>query len=189
MHACRCDALPVLLRRTHDVEGANQSRDGGETPFQCSASYEEAAAIQNEGGMDEATTEGTAVEVHPPRRGTRGGQATRRGRGAHPSTTRCPPNLQPTPRIPEEFWLNVPPRYIPFKILYNGHEVEAKYVTIHMTNDPYALGMTAPGAPIYRRPAHAAPRIMPEEVTPATAQGMRILHHDYRGKDWVDDVH
>jgi hypothetical protein len=57
-----------------------------------------------------------------------------------------------------------------------------------MTNDPYALGMTAPGAPVYRRLAHAAPHITPEEATPATAQGMRILHHDYRGKDWVDDA-
>jgi hypothetical protein len=150
MCTCRCDTLPVLLCRVHDVEGVNRSHDAGETPFQRSASYKEAAVIQNEGGTDEATTEGTAVEVRPPRRGTRGGQAMRRGRGAHPSTTRHPPNLQPTLRLLEEFWLNVPPRYIPFKILYNGHEVEAKYVTIHMTNDPYTLGMTAPGAPVYR---------------------------------------
>jgi hypothetical protein len=133
-------------------------------------------------------TEETAVEVCTPRRGVRGGQATRRGRGARPPATRCPPNPQPTPRLLEEFWLNVPPRYIPFKILYNGCEVEAKYVTIHMTNDPYALGMTAPGAPVYRRPAHAAPRLTPEEATPTTAQGMWILHHNYRGKDWVDDA-
>jgi hypothetical protein len=106
----------------------------------------------------------------------------------HYPAARRPSNPQPAPRIPEEFWLNVPPRYIPFKILYNGREVKARYVTIHMTNDPYALGMTAPGAPVYRRPAYAAPRITPEEATPATAQGMRILHHDYRGKDWVDDA-
>jgi hypothetical protein len=74
--------------------------------------------------------------------------------------------------------------------MYNGCEVEVKYVTIHMTNDPYALGMTAPGAPapVYHRPAHATPRLTPDKVTPATAQGMRILHHDYAGKDWVDDV-
>jgi hypothetical protein len=57
-----------------------------------------------------------------------------------------------------------------------------------MTNVPYTLGMTVPGAPVYRRPAHAAPRLTPEEAAPATAQGMRILHHDYRGKDWVDDA-
>jgi hypothetical protein len=57
-----------------------------------------------------------------------------------------------------------------------------------MTNDPYTLGMTALGAPVYQRPAHAAPRITPEEATPAMAQGMWILHYDYRGKDWVDDV-
>jgi hypothetical protein len=188
MRTCQCDALPVLLRRNHDVEGVNRVRGGGETPFQRSASYEEAVEVQNEGGTDEAATEETAVEVRPVRRGARGGQAARRGRGARPPTARRPPNPQPAPRLPEEFWLNVPPRYIPFKILYNGREVEARYVTIHMTNDPYALGMTAPGAPVYRRPAHAAPRLTPEEAAPATAQGMRILHHDYRGKDWVDDA-
>jgi hypothetical protein len=138
--------------------------------------------------MDDATTEGTVVEVRPPRQGTRGGQATCRGRGVHPSTTQRPPNPQPTPHILEEFWLNVPLCYIPFKILYNGCKVEAKYVTIHMTNDPYTLSMTAPGAPVYQRPAHAAPHIMPEEATPVMAQGMWILHYDYRGKDWVDDA-
>jgi hypothetical protein len=188
MRTCRCDALPILLRRNHDVEGADRASNQGETPFQRSTSYEEAVAVQNEGGTDDATTEETAVEVRSVRRGTRGGQAARRGRGARPSAARRPSNPQPTPRIPEEFWLNVPPRYIPFKIWYNGREVEARYVTIHMTNDPYALGITAPGAPVYRRPAHAAPRITPEEATPATAQGMRILHYDYRGKDWVDDA-
>jgi hypothetical protein len=150
MRTCRCDALPVLLRRAHDMEGVDRARGGGETPFAHSASYEETAAIQNEGETDDAATEETAVEIRPTRQGVRGGQATRRGRGARPSTTRLPPNPQPTPRILEEFWLNIPPRYIPFKILYNRREVEAKYVTIHMTNDPYALGMTAPGAPIYR---------------------------------------
>jgi hypothetical protein len=159
MRTCRCNTLPVLLRRTHDVEGTNQMRGGGETPFRRSTSYEETTAIQNEGGTDEAATKETAVEVHAPRRGVRGGQVTRRGRGARPPATRRPPNLQPTLRLPEEFWLNVPPRYIPFKILYNGREVEAKYVTIHMTNDPYALGMTAPGAPVYQRPAHTTPRL------------------------------
>jgi hypothetical protein len=72
--------------------------------------------------------------------------------------------------------------------MHNGREVEARYVTIHMTNDPYALGMAAPGAPVYRRPAYAAPRLTPEEAAPATMQGMRILHNDYRGKDWVVDA-
>jgi hypothetical protein len=127
------------------MEGADRPRGRGETPFPCSSSYEEAAAIQNEGGTDNATTKETAVVVRPTRRGVRGGQMTRRGRGAHPPTTQCPPNMQQTPRVPEEFWLNIPPCYIPFKIMYNGREVEAKYVTIHMTNDPYA-----PGAPVYR---------------------------------------
>jgi hypothetical protein len=72
MRTCRCDALPILLRRNHDVEGVNQARGGGETPFRRSASYEEAVAAQNEGGTDDAATEETAVEVRPVRRGTQG---------------------------------------------------------------------------------------------------------------------
>jgi hypothetical protein len=89
---------------------------------------------------------------HCAERCTRGaGEACeRRGRGPCPPTTRCPPNPQQAPRILEEFWLNVPLHYVPFKIIYNSCEVKAKYVTIHMTNNPYALGMTAPGAPVYR---------------------------------------
>jgi hypothetical protein len=77
MRTCQCDALPILLRRSHDVEGANRVRGGGETPFQRSASYEEAVEAQNEGGTDDAATEATAVEVRAVRRGTRGGQAAR----------------------------------------------------------------------------------------------------------------
>jgi hypothetical protein len=77
MRTCQCNALPVLLCHTHDMEGVDRSRGGGETPFSRSASYEEAAAIQNEGGTDDAATEETAVEVRPTQRGARGGQATR----------------------------------------------------------------------------------------------------------------
>jgi hypothetical protein len=103
MRTCRCDALPVLLRRTHDVEGTNQMRGRGETPFRRSASYEEATAIQNKGGTDEAATEEAVVEVRASQRGVRGGQTMRQGRGVRPPATRRPPNPQPTPRLPEEF--------------------------------------------------------------------------------------
>jgi hypothetical protein len=65
MCTCRCDTLPILLHRNHDVEGVSRVHGGGETPFQRSASYEEAVEVQNEGGMDEAATEETAVEVRP----------------------------------------------------------------------------------------------------------------------------
>jgi hypothetical protein len=46
--------------------GTNQTCGGGETPFWHSASYEEATAIQNEGGTDKAATEEMAVEVRTP---------------------------------------------------------------------------------------------------------------------------
>jgi hypothetical protein len=84
LRTCRCDALPILLCHNHDVEGVDRARGGEETPFRRSTSYEEAIEAQNEGGTDDAATEETAVEVRPVRRGARGGQAARRGRGARP---------------------------------------------------------------------------------------------------------
>ena len=60
-------------------------------------------------------------------------------------------------RIPPEFWENVPPRFIPFLIEEGGLMKQARYVTIHMENDPYALGMSGPNAPIHHLPAVVAP--------------------------------
>ena len=45
---------------------------------------------------------------------------------------------------PDKFWANVLPRYIPFNVWHNRREVVAKYVTIHLTNDPYALCYISP---------------------------------------------
>ena len=82
-------------------------------------------------------------------------------------------------RIPPEFWENVPPRFIPFLIDEGGYKRQAQYVTIHMENDPYALGMTGPNAPIFFLPAIVAPHPT-GSTTPCYAQDdLRILQPMY----------
>ena len=110
------------------------------------------------------------------------------GRGAGPARAPHPRNTPRPPQLPDDFWANVPPCYIPFNIWHNGQEVPAKYVTIQMTNNPYALGTMGAGCPIFRQPAHVAPRITKEEVNTRENTTLRTLGHDYRGRDWVDDT-
>ena len=57
-----------------------------------------------------------------------------------------------------------------------------------MTNDLYALGTMGAGCPVFRRPAHVAPRITKEEVNACENTTLRTLGHNYRGRDWVDDA-
>ena len=44
------------------------------------------------------------------------------------------------------------------------------------------------GCPIYRGPAHAAPRLTQQEAHDRGFQNICLLHADYAGKEWVDDV-
>ena len=170
---------PVLVNDVLAAVNAATARTQGE----------EAAAVQAaEEGAEGMSEVGTAVEVCTGRRGNRGGQAARQGRGAGPSGTPHPRNAPRPPRLPDDFWANVPPRYIPFNIWHNSREVPAKYITIQMTNDPYALGTMGAGCPVFRRPAHVAPRITQEEVNAREHTTLHTIHHDYRGRDWVDDA-
>ena len=153
------------------------------------ADGQEAAALQTaKGGAEDTSKAGTAVEVRIRQRGNRGGQASCRGRGTGPPRAQHPHNAPRPPRLPEDFWANVPLRYIPFNIWHNSQEVPAKYVTIQMTNDQYMLGTMGAGCPVFRRPAHVAPRITKEEVNAHENTTLRTLSHDYRGHDWVDDA-
>ena len=57
-----------------------------------------------------------------------------------------------------------------------------------MANNPYALGTMGVGCPIYRGPAHAAPRLTQQEAHDKGFQNIRVLCADYAGRDWVDDA-
>ena len=86
----------------------------------CTQGEEATALRRAEGETTEPSKEGTAVEVCIVRRGTRGGQAAHQGRGAHTNGTPHPHHTWNPPRLPDEFWANVPPRYIPFNVWHNG---------------------------------------------------------------------
>ena len=70
----------------------------------------------------------------------------------------------------------------------NGREVPAKYITIHMTNDPYTLGTMGVGSPIFRGPAQAAPHSTQQEAHKWGFQNICLLCSDYAGREWVDDA-
>ena len=170
---------PVLVNDVLAAVNAATARTDGE----------EAAALQAaEEGTEDASETGTAVEVHTGRRGHRGRQASRRRRGTGPAGASHPRNTPRPLRLPDDFWTNVPPRYIPFNIWHNGQEVPAKYVTIQMTNNPYVLGTMGAGCPVFQQPAHVTPRITKEEVNARENTTLRTLGHDYQGRDWVNDA-
>ena len=65
-------------------------------------------------------------------------------------------SMSPVPRF---FELNQVPRYIPFLIANDqGQNILAKYILVHMTTNPYALGMLKSDGPVKWGEIHAAPR-------------------------------
>ena len=56
---------------------------------------------------------------------------------------------------------------------------QAWYITIHIENDPYALGMTGPNSPIYHLPAHMAPHPTGHETLPYTQDDLHTLKPQY----------
>ena len=64
----------------------------------------------------------------------------------------------PSP-IPRFFELNQGPGYIPFLITNNqGHNIPAKYISVHMTANPYALRKLKSDGPTKWGEIHAASR-------------------------------
>ena len=56
---------------------------------------------------------------------------------------------------------------------------QAQYVTIHMENDPYALGMAGPNTPIHHLPAVVAPHPTGSTTSCYTQDDLRTLHPMY----------
>ena len=56
---------------------------------------------------------------------------------------------------------------------------QARYVTIHMENDPYTLGMSGPNAPIHHLPAVVAPHPTGSTIPGYTQDDLRTLHPMY----------
>ena len=77
------------------------------------------------------------------------------------------------------FWENVPPWFIPFLIEEGGHQKQAQYITIHMENNPYALGMAGPNSPIYHLPAVIAPHPTGSTTPLYTQDDLHTLQPQY----------
>ena len=56
---------------------------------------------------------------------------------------------------------------------------QARYVTIHMENDPYALGMAGPNTPIHHLPAVVAPHLSGSTTPCYAPEDLRTLHPMY----------
>ena len=56
---------------------------------------------------------------------------------------------------------------------------QARYITIHMENDPYALGMAGPNAPIHHLPAVVAPHPTGSTTACYSPDDLRTLHPMY----------
>ena len=56
---------------------------------------------------------------------------------------------------------------------------QARYVTIHMENDPYALGMAGPNTPIFHLPAVVTPHPTGSTTPCYTQDDLRTLHPMY----------
>src|ERR1700761_7910950 len=89
---------------------------------------------------------------------------------------------------PPEFWLNVPPNFIPFKLRHQGETVQARYVKVHFRADPVVWGTMGRGFRVFEQEAHVAPRALAAEVDPYTHNTIRLFHSCYPGRGWVDNA-
>ena len=84
--------------------------------------------------------------------------------------------------IPRFFELNQGPGYIPLLITNNqGRNVPAKYISVHMTANPYTLGKLKSDGPMKWGEIHAAPRYDLSRPLPwwvLHGQGY-VLHQDW----------
>jgi hypothetical protein len=186
---CQCEPLQV---RNHAERRANLARSRGRGSWRASAEEEDdedstAASVSTT--EDEEAAPHIQVEARGRRSDTPVAERRSRFPPMHPRATA--PDGSRSSAIPADFWENVPPRHLPFRITEGGRDVEARYVTIYMEDDPIALGFARPGGPIYYRQAQAAPRITDQEANSGwgyTLNDLFALHPDYLGRAWVDNA-
>jgi hypothetical protein len=89
---------------------------------------------------------------------------------------------------PEGFVLNRGPNAIPFRITtMNGREIEAKYIQLYMTNDPYAQGkMTRDGAVHVGRVYAKADLDCSKK--PNYGEKLRYFREEYTIREEIDDA-
>ena len=96
--------------------------------------------------------------------------------------------MQETPviRRPARFEDNVPPNFSPMKVRHEGHLHPAHFIKYRMYDEPMVWGTMGEGYSVYQQPAHAAPRLRPNEVEPYSHADTFILLSKYPGAQWVN---
>lgn len=136
-------------------------------------------AIEISSDEEDKGQEGTILAGSREDRPDTGGETEERKQAASLTWEQSTPHPKNSQRIPLEFWKNIPPCFILFMINKGGHQQQARYITIHMENDPYALGMAGPNLPIYQLPAHTAPHPTGHAPPQYTQHDLHTLHPFY----------
>ena len=92
----------------------------------------------------------------------------------------------PVIRRPAGFEDNVPPNFSPMKVRHEGRLHPARFIKYRMYNEPMVWGTMREGYAVYQQPAHAAPRLRPNETEPYSHTDTFILLSKYPGASWVN---
>ena len=93
----------------------------------------------------------------------------------------------PVVRRPAGFEDNVPPNFSPMKVQHEGRLHPARFIKYRWYTEPMVWGTMGDGYPVFQQPAHAAPRLRPNEVEPYSHTDVFILLSKYPGAQWVDE--
>ena len=92
----------------------------------------------------------------------------------------------PVIRRPAGFEDNVPPSFSPMKVRHEGRLHPARFIKCRMYDNPMVWGTMGEGHPVHQQPAHAAPRLRPNETEPYSHADAFILLNKYPGAQWVN---
>ena len=72
------------------------------------------------------------------------------------------------------------------KVQHEGRLHPARFIKYRWYAEPMVWGTMRDGYPVFQQPAHAAPRLCPNEVEPYSHTDVFILLSKYPGAQWVD---
>ena len=91
--------------------------------------------------------------------------------------------------IPEDFEINEGDQAIPFTITDQfGRPTPARYIQVHMTNNPYVIARLTANGPDYRGELHATPYNGLEPIDMLTDEAMRMLEPEFPAAEHVSDA-
>ena len=72
------------------------------------------------------------------------------------------------------------------KVQHQGRLHPARFIKYRWYDDPMVWGTMGDGYPVFQQPAHAAPRLCPNETEPYSHADTFILLSKYPGAQWVN---